>query len=86
MEISKILVVHSPVHFWNLIKNRDEIFESVLDLIMFIDTVDLYINGCECDKNTNYNLMVSQYNSIKNNTEMINHLVKCFECDKIRFQ
>ena len=86
MEISKILVVQSPVHFWNLIKNRDEIFDNILDLIVFIDTVDLYINGCECDKERNYNSMISQYNDIKNNQEMVNHLTKCFECDRIRFQ
>ena len=86
MEIRKILVVQSPVHFWNLLKNREEIFENVLDLVMFIDTVDLYINGCECDKNTNYNLMIGQYNSIKDNPVMINYLLKSFECDEIRFQ
>ena len=62
------------------------IFDNILDLIVFIDTVELYVNGCECDKERNYNSMISQYNDIKNNQEMVNHLTKCFECDRIRFQ
>ena len=85
MQIIKILRVESPIHLWSLLKNREEVFECKKELVLFIDFVEIYMNGCKCDEDLNYDNMILSYNEIKNNNELLNYLIICFECDEIRF-
>lgn len=85
MQVVKILRVESAIHLWNLLKNREEVFESKKDLVYFLDSVESYVNGCRCDEDKNYDSMIKYYSSIKENEELKTYLATSFECNDIRF-
>ena len=84
MEVSKILRVESPVFLWNILKHREEIFESRNDLVYFLDNFEIYMNGCPCDEEVNYDNMINSYNALDNDDFKI-YLAKSFECNEVRF-
>lgn len=90
MQIDKIMIVESPVHLWKLLRAKEEIIDQSKDdvfssLNVFMDSAQTYISGCKCDEEENYSDMVDQYNSIQKE-DIIHHLIKGFECDKIEFK
>jgi hypothetical protein len=84
MEVSKILRIESPVFLWNILKHREEIFESRNDLIYFLDCFEVYANGCLCDEEVNYDNMIDSYTALDND-EFKSYLAKSFECNEVRF-
>ena len=91
MQIDKILIIDSPVHLWRLIRSKEEIIDQAPDgvfsiLNIFMDCTDNYINGCKCDKEELYEIMNEQYNTSIRREDVISHLIKGFECDKIEFK
>jgi hypothetical protein len=40
----------------------------------------------KCNEDENYIDMMDQYLLIQENNDVISHLIKCFECDKIEFK
>lgn len=91
MQIDKILIVESPVRLWKLMLNREEIIDQASNdvfysITMFMDSVAAYVNGCKCDEEENYDEMMTQYNTSIRKEEVISHLIKGFECDKIEFK
>ena len=91
MQIDKILIIDSPVHLWRLIRTKEEILDQAPDgvlsiLSIFMDSTDAYINGCKCDKEELYEIMSEQYNTSIRREDVVSHLVKGFECDKIEFK
>ena len=87
MHITKILRVESPVRLWKMIQNREEILETADGdvyriLSFFMDSVDTYVNGCRCDEDKNYSIMMCE--SLRRE-DVQSHLIKCFGCDKIYF-
>ncbi len=91
MQIDKIIIIDSPVHLWNILRAKDENLDQCSDEIFiylnhFSYYVDEYINGCKCNEDENYADMMNQYLLIQENNDVISHLIKCFECDKIEFK
>ena len=84
MQVSKILKIESPVFLWNILKHKEEIFESRNDLVYFLDNFEIYMNGCACEEELNYNNMLDSYSAL-NNDDLKNYLSKSFECDEVRF-
>lgn len=90
MQIDKILIVESPVHLWRLLSAKNEIIDhsagEIYELLMvFMDSAESYVKGCRCDEDQNYSDMVSRYQDIRSG-DVIEHLVKGFECDRIEFK
>ena len=90
MYITKILRVESPVRLWKMIQNREEIMEMAAGdvyrvLRFFMDSVDSYVNGCRCDEEKNYSIMMFEYENSLRREDVLNHLIKSFGCDRILF-
>lgn len=90
MQIDKILVIESPVHLWKILMTKEEIIDVAREdisssLSFFMDCVDVYVNGCKCNEQENYETMISQFEAIKEES-ILNHLVVGLECDKIEFK
>jgi hypothetical protein len=90
MQIDKILIIESPIRLWRLLRTKEEIIDTATDdvlreLILFMDFVDIYLNGCKCDQDENYEIMSSQYDIIKKDP-ILSHLLIGFECNKIEFK
>ena len=92
MQIDKILIIESPVKLWKLLSSKNEIIDQSTNDVyysinMFMDSVDAYVRGCKCDEEENYEDMMSHYNTcIIRKEEVISHLIKGFECDRIEFK
>ena len=91
MQIDKILIVESPVKLWRLIRNKEEIIDQATNDVyysinMFMDSVEAYVKGCKCDEEENYDDMMVQYNTSIRKEEVVSHLIKGFECDRIEFK
>jgi len=90
MQVEKVLIIESPVMLYKMMDSRPEILDHAFDetyssLRRFFDSVNIYLNGCRCDIEKNYDSMMDEYSSIQ--TESISsHLKKCFECDRIDFK
>lgn len=90
MQIDKILIIESPVHLWRLLSTKEEMIDTAVEgvnhsLRNFMDCVDIYINGCKCNEEENYRIMISQFEAIKEES-IVNHLINGLECDKIEFK
>ena len=92
MQIEKILIVESPIQLYRLIKAKEE---EILDLCdgyvhrgisFFLDCVEMYETGCKCDRDAKYEIMMEQYSYIREESDIVSHLVRCFECDRIEFK
>ena len=57
MQVSKILIVESPIHLWELMKNKEEIYENNKQLLLFFDFVQLLLSDCRCNHDENYKLV-----------------------------
>ena len=56
IEISKILIIKSPQHLFQILKdNNSKIF------ILFKDYMDLFLNGCPCDAEENWDKALIEY-------------------------
>jgi hypothetical protein len=86
MQVSKILIVESPIHLWELMKNKEEIYENNKQLLLFFDFVQLLLSDCRCNHDENYKLVENQYNLIKNDFHIKSFLTQGFECDEVRFK
>lgn len=89
MQIDKIIIIDSPVHLWRILRTKEEILDQSKDdvffsLNLFMDSVNIYINGCKCDEEENYADMINQYILIQNEN-IVSHLLNCLECDRIEF-
>lgn len=91
MQVDKIMIVESPVHLCRLLQAKEEIIDQSSDDVFFIlnvfmDYVDSYINGCKCDKEESYSAMTDQYGLLISRDDVVTHLLKGFECDRIEFK
>ena len=82
MRISKVLMIDSPVHLWRLLKSKEDLISDSY-IQIFMDSVDSYINGCKCNEDENYNIMISYYNDIKDES---NILLSIFGCDRVELK
>ena len=91
MQIDKILIIESPVKLWKLLSSKNEIIDQApsdvyYSINMFMDSVEAYVKGCKCDEEENYDDMMVQYNTSIRKEEVVSHLIKGFECDRIEFK
>jgi hypothetical protein len=84
-QISRTMVINSPVHLWTLLKNKEEFYHNRPNINMFMYIADRYINGCRCDDNINLPSMNKEYNSLKNNTLVVEMFKNEFQCSDIIF-
>jgi hypothetical protein len=84
-QISRTLVINSPAHLWTLLKNKEEFYYPKPNINMFMYIVDRYINGCRCDDNIHLLSMNKEYNTLKNNTSVVEMLKTEFQCSDIIF-
>ena len=84
-QISRTMVINSPVHLWTLLKNKEEFYQPNPSINMFMYMVDRYINGCRCDDNIHIHSMNKEYKTIANNQETTDLLKREFQCSDIIF-
>lgn len=84
-QIYRTLVINSPVHLWTLLKNKEEFYHTRPNINMFMYMVDRYVNGCRCDDNIHLPSMNKEYNTLTNNTLVIEMLKTEFQCSDIIF-
>lgn len=82
--IKKVLIVKSPIHFWKLLKNREEFVSNHQSVGIFIYYVDRYIDGCRCDDDFNKGQVEMEYEIIKKDLNLIENLRSLFDCSEIR--
>jgi len=81
----KTLIVKSAFQLWQVLKNKEEIFESNRELERFIFVTEKFIKGCQCGSD-NKALMDNQYNYISTNEEIINILKNELGYEEIIFE
>ena len=84
------MIVESPIHLWKLLRTKEEIIDTAKDdvaqdLILFMDSVGSYLNGCKCDEDENYEEMSKRFSAVKS-VRVLDHLIAGFECDGIDFK
>lgn len=90
MQIEKVLIIESPVMLYNMMNSRPEILDRAFEetyssLRRFLDSVNIYINGCKCAIEENYDYMMEEYSSLQKEP-IISHLKNCMDCDRIDFK
>jgi len=91
MQIDKIIIIDSPVHLWKILRLKEEIVDQsnndvFFHLNLFMDSVDIYINGCKCNEDENYIDMLEKYTFIQSKDDVVSHLINYLECDRIEFK
>jgi len=84
-QISRNLLINSPVHIWTLLKNKEEFYQPKPNINMFMYIVNRYINGCRCDDDIHLSSMNKEYVSLSNNTQTVEVLKSEFQCSDIIF-
>lgn len=84
VNISRTLVLKSPLHLKTILDNKEEL-QSNQFIIEFIESVDNFLNGCQCDDTDELEIMNSQYELISNNQEYIKVLMDSIDCTNIIF-
>lgn len=85
-KVSRILVVKSSTHLWQLLKDRDEDWCDTAEIIVFMYSVEKLINGCDCDRDENTDGVNSDYIVIKNSSVCQSKLQSIFGCSRIVFE
>jgi len=90
MQIEKILIIESPVMLYRLMESRPEILDRIfgedhISLMSFFDSVSMYLNGCKCDIEKNYDDMMARYSSIQIDS-ISGHIRSIMECDRVDFK
>lgn len=47
------IIINNPIEFYRLIQDKNYIVQNSKLLIQFRDFIELYINGCQCDRDIN---------------------------------
>lgn len=81
----KTLIVKSAFQLWQVLKNKEEIFESNRELERFIFVTEKFIKGCQCGSD-NKALMDNQYNYISTNEEILTILKNELGYEEIIFE
>jgi hypothetical protein len=81
----KKLIVKSAFQLWQVLKNKEEIFENNKELERFIFVTEKFIKGCQCGSD-NKTLMDNQYNYISTNEEIITILKNELGYEEIIFE
>lgn len=90
MQVEKILIIESPVQLAKMIDSRPEILDRSTDedymaLMYLCDSVSLFINGCKCNEEENYETMMDAYSYV-NRESICKNIAACIECDRVEFK
>jgi hypothetical protein len=86
MIVSKSLLINSPVDFYNFIRDKNHINDLSPDLIKFRDSMNIYINGCNCDKQEHFKKVYKIYQNLFSlDPHVVSELKKYGDCQKIIF-
>ncbi len=83
--ISRTLIIKSPLFLKKILDNNEELY-SIVGVNDFIESVDNYINGCQCSDREDLEVMNEEYESISINTKFIKVLKSTLQCSSIIFQ
>ena len=79
-EISRVLKINSPQEFYNILKKSNN---QNPQLIPFMDRIELFLYGCPCEGETNWNQSVSEYKKLSNLD--LSYLKDVIGCQSINF-
>lgn len=91
MEISKVLTVESPVHFYRILDSRNELLdhaEGDLSLLLtyYVDVASEYLYGCKCDEDRNWARLEAEYDVCSKSEDLQSHLCGWLCCDRVDFK
>jgi hypothetical protein len=79
-QISRTLIVKSPQQFYKIIKDNNLVKNN---LIPFLDRMELFLFGCPCESELNWDQSVNEYKKISNID--IDHIKEFIGCSLIEF-
>ena len=90
MEIKKILKVESSVHLYRVLDNIPEQLElldgdSLLRVEYYQSLASEYLYGCHCMEDINWEKLCVEYESLKQDSGLIEELCKVLGCDRLDF-
>jgi len=75
IEIKRSLVINSPQEFYKIIKDSNL---NIKYLIPFMDRIELFLYGCPCEAETNWDQTISEYRKIsKLNLDELKNKIGC---------
>jgi hypothetical protein len=83
--ISRTLIVKSPYHLWQLLKDKDENWCTNTEIILFMYAFENLVNGCKCDRDKNINIVKFEYKSVSSSGKSIEIIKSMFNCQSVIF-
>jgi hypothetical protein len=84
-QISRTLVLKSPLELYKILRNKEELHSNPY-IKSFMDITDGYLNGCQCITDIKFSLMNEGYNTLLNDSDIVNLLKSDIQCDNIVFE
>ncbi len=85
-KISRRLLIESPQQLNQILLKNKKLLENHLEFKVFSDTLFLYTNGCQCDSDFNWTVIVEIYKTFdKLESSVIQDLKDMIGCDSIIF-
>ena len=87
VKIVKHLRIDSIVEFYNIVKSKEYIIQLCPTLIRFREYMELYLVGCLCEVDVNYQKSLDIYKNLKSLIDPIVwvELKKIINCDSFLF-
>lgn len=86
-EVSRTLVIESPLKLYEILHFHKDLTEKCIELKVFMDQMNLQIEGCNCDSLGYVAGAVNQYVELKDmSRETQEILKKTVGCDKLIFK
>lgn len=85
-KVSRTLVVKSPYHLWQLLKDKDENWCNESKIIVFMYAFEKILNGCRCDREDNIKNLKNEYIKFKESDDSKNVIMTIYNCQSIIFE
>ena len=80
------MIINTPQELFNILITRPFIVNQSNDLIRFRDSMSLYIDGCDCNKEDHLLRALKVYKKLNTlSTLIVNELKSSIPCDEIQF-
>lgn len=81
-----MFIINSPLDLYHILNDKNHIVETSKILIQFRDYMQLYINGCQCDRSLFLNKATNLYKKIYElDSSTLNEIKSSLNCEKIIF-
>jgi hypothetical protein len=85
-KISRKLLIESPQQLNQILLKTKQLLDKHLEFKIFSDTMFLYTNGCKCDSDFNWTVIIEIYKAFdKLESSTIEDLKHVIGCDSIIF-